>query len=223
MVNGTIFLKTFVKLVIELSNYANPKSKYTMPVNPYFHQTPDLLREEQLWVMQAKSDPTKFEPLYRKYYSPILRYLLQRSDDPEAAHDIASQVFVKAIKNLGQYEYRGVPFGSWLYRIAKSELYQQFREKQSARTVRMDNIQIASFDELFIDTNEKEMHRSRLLKALQDLKQDQLKLIEMRFFEQMSFKEIGDQLGLTENNAKVKTFRAVEKLRIHFHKKRIAA
>lgn len=173
--------------------------------------------------MQAKSDPTKFEPLYRKYYSPILRYLLQRSDDPDNAHDIASQVFVKAIKNLNQYEYRGVPFGSWLYRIAKSELYQQFREKQSAKTVRMDNLQIASFDELFSDTNEREMHRSRLLKALQELKQDQLKLIEMRFFEQMSFKEIGEQLGLTENNAKVKTFRAVEKLRIQFYKKRFAA
>jgi RNA polymerase sigma-70 factor (ECF subfamily) len=194
-----------------------------MSVNPYFHQTPDLLREEQLWVTQAKSDPTKFEPLYRKYYSPILRYLLQRSDDPDNAHDIASQVFVKAIKNLNQYEYRGVPFGSWLYRIAKSELYQQFREKQSAKTVRMDNLQIASFDELFSDTNEREMHRSRLLKALQELKQDQLKLIEMRFFEQMSFKEIGEQLGLTENNAKVKTFRAVEKLRIQFYKKRFAA
>ncbi|ASS48778.1 MAG: hypothetical protein A3D31_06455 [Candidatus Fluviicola riflensis] len=194
-----------------------------MSVNPYFHQTPDLLREEQLWVMQAKSDPTKFDPLYRKYYSPILRYLLQRSDDPEIAHDIASQVFVKAIKNLSQYEFRGVPFGSWLYRIAKSELYQQFREKQSAKTVRMDNLQIATFDELFIDPSEGEVNRLRLLKALQELKQDQLKLIEMRFFEQLSFKEIGDQLGFTENNAKVKTFRAVEKLRLHFHKKRYAA
>lgn len=194
-----------------------------MSVNPYFHQTPELLREEQLWVTQAKSDPTKFDPLYRKYYSPIVRYLLQRSDDPDQAYDIASQVFVKALKNLGQYEFRGVPFGSWLYRIAKSELYQQFREKQSSKTVRMDNIQIASFDELFSDQSENEQNRSRLLKALQELKQDQLKLIEMRFFEQMSFKEIGDQLGLTENNAKVKTFRAVEKLRLHFYKKKLAA
>lgn len=194
-----------------------------MSVNPYFHQTQDLLREEQLWVTQAKSDPTKFAPLYRKYYSPILRYLIQRSDDTEMAHDIASQVFVKAIKNLNQYEFRGVPFGSWLYRIAKSELYQQFREKQTAKTVRMDNIQVATFDEFLIDQPEGEINRSRLLAALQQLKQEQLRLIEMRFFEQLSFKEIGEQLGLTENNAKVKTFRAVEKLRVHFYKKSLAA
>jgi RNA polymerase sigma-70 factor, ECF subfamily len=194
-----------------------------MSVNSYFHQTQDVLRQEQLWVAAAKQDPSQFAPLYRKYYSPILRYLLQRSDDSEMAHDIASQVFVKALKNLEQYEYRGVPFGSWLYRIAKSELYQQFREKQSAKTVRMDNLQIATFDELFTDQNEGELNRSRLLRAMQQLKSEQLRLIEMRFFEQMSFREIGDQLGLTENNAKVKTFRAVEKLRIQFHKQLSAA
>ncbi len=194
-----------------------------MSVNPYFHQTSDLLRQEQLWVIAAQSDPSKFEPLYRKYYSPILRYLQQRVQDTEIAHDLASQVFVKAIKNLKSFEYRGVPFGSWLYRIAKSELYQAFRDQKGAKTVRLDNYQIPTFDELFLDPSESEVNRSKLLKALQLLKPDQLKLIELRFFEQMSFKEIADQLDLTENNAKVKTFRAVEKLRIHFMKIKTAA
>lgn len=194
-----------------------------MSVSPYFHQTPDVLRQEQLWVTQAKSDPTKFEPLYRKYYSPILRYLQQRVDDQEVAYDIASQVFIKAMKHIVNYEDRGVPFGSWLYRIAKSELYQQFREKQASKLVRIDAIQVASFDEVFFDVDELEQNRSRLLQTMRYLKPDQLKLIEMRFFEQMSFKEIGEELGLTENNAKVKTFRAVEKLRMFFMKKRFAA
>lgn len=194
-----------------------------MSVNPYFHQTPDLLRQEQLWVTQAQSDPTKFEPLYRKYYSPILRYLQQRIEDQEAALDIASQVFIKALKNIKNYEFRGVPFGSWLYRIAKSELYQQFRDQQSSKTVRLENQQLASVDELFLDPSDSDTNRLKLLKALQSLKPDQLKLIEMRFFEQQSFKEIGESLGLTENNAKVKTFRAVEKLRIQFMKTKLAA
>lgn len=194
-----------------------------MSVSSYFHQTPELLRQEQVWVTQAKENPTKFEPLYRKYYSPILRYLQQRVDDPEVAFDIASQVFIKALKNLHTYENRGVPFGSWLYRIAKSELYQQFREKQSSKLVRMDNLQIAHVDEFFYEIAEKEQNKATLLLALNTLKPDQLQLIEMRFFEQLSFREIGDALGLTENNAKVKTFRAVEKLRSLFMKQRRAA
>lgn len=187
-----------------------------MAVNAYFHQSPELLQEEQVWVMQAKADPARFEPLYRKYYDSILRYLKQRIDDPEQAHDIASQVFIKALKNLSKYEDRGVPFGSWLYRIAKSELYQSYRETQSNRTVPMEQVQIPTFDTLFFDTQEFEHNQSLLLAAMQKLKEEQLKLIEMRFFEQLSFKEIGETIGITENNAKVKTFRALEKLREYF-------
>lgn len=199
--------------------YANPKSKYTMAINLYFHQTPERLREEQLWVIEAQSDPTKFEPLYRKYYEAILRYLNQRLDDEELAQDLASQVFIKALKNIRNYEHRGVPFGSWLYRIAKSELYQSYREKNQVKKVSTDQVQIATIDQLFFDNQEAEMNRSVLLKAMQRLKSDQLRLIEMRFFEQLSFKEIGELIGITENNAKVKTFRALEKLRIHFFAK----
>lgn len=194
-----------------------------MSVNPYFHQTQEHLCQEQLWVTQAKANPKHFEPLYRKYYTPILRYLQQRVDDPEAAYDIASQVFIKALKNLDKFEYRGVPFGSWLYRIAKSELYQSFREKKAAKEVRIEGMQIPSVDEFFFELSEKDENRSKLLKALQSIKADQLKLIEMRFFEQLSFKEMGEVLGYTENNAKVKTFRAVEKLRTVFNQVKLAA
>ena len=187
-----------------------------MSVSSYFHQTPDALREELQWVTQAKLDPRKFEPLYRKYYSPILRYLKQRVADQEIAQDLVSQVFIKAINKIHQYEFRGVPFGSWLYRIAKSELYQQFRDDKFKHSVQIETIQLAGFEEMFSDSDEQEVNRKRLLAALQFLKAEQLQLIELRFFEQLSFKEIGDQLGLTENNAKVKTFRALEKLRSCF-------
>ena len=187
-----------------------------MAINVNFHQSPQLLQEEQVWVMQAKADPARFEPLYRKYYDSILRYLKQRMEDPEQAHDVASQVFIKAIKNLSKYEDRGVPFGSWLYRIAKSELYQTYREMQSSKTVSMDHVQIPTFDTLFFENQEFEHNQSLLLAAMQKLKEEQLKLIEMRFFEQLSFKEIGETIGITENNAKVKTFRALEKLREYF-------
>lgn len=194
-----------------------------MSVSAYYHQSPDALREELQWVTQAKLDPKKFEPLYRKYYSPILRYLKQRVTDQEIAQDLVSQVFVKAMNKIHQYEFRGVPFGSWLYRIAKSELCQQFREDKFKHSVQIESIQLAGFEEFFFENDEQEINRARLLSAMQFLKSDQLQLIELRFFEQLSFKEIGIQLGLTENNAKVKTFRALEKLRNNFLSTKIAA
>jgi RNA polymerase sigma-70 factor (ECF subfamily) len=55
--------------------------------------------------------------------------------------------------------------------------------------------------------------RAKLLKAISHLKPNQVQLIELRFFEKRSFKEMGEILGLTENNAKVKTFRTLSKLK----------
>jgi RNA polymerase sigma-70 factor (ECF subfamily) len=80
----------------------------------------------------------------------------------------------------------------------------------------MEHVQIPTFDTMFFDNQEFEHNQSLLLAAMQKLKEEQLKLIEMRFFEQLSFKEIGESIGITENNAKVKTFRALEKLREYF-------
>ena len=95
-------------------------------------------------------------------------------------------------------------------------MYQQFREDKFKHVVQIESIQLAVFEDLFAESDEQELNRKQLLHALQFLKPDQLQLIELRFFEQLSFKEIGAQLGLTENNAKVKTFRALEKLRSYF-------
>ena len=84
--------------------------------------------------------------------------------------------------------------------------------------VSIDSVRVGQvMDELLEDHSEED--RERLLKVLPLLKEDQLQLIEMRFFEKRSFREIGEIVGLTENNAKVKTFRALIKLKQLFNKK----
>jgi RNA polymerase sigma-70 factor (ECF subfamily) len=83
--------------------------------------------------------------------------------------------------------------------------------------VRLDKVIIGHMMDEIIE-NDSELNRSKLLNALSRLKADQLELIEMRFFEKRSFREIGDLLEMTENNAKVKTFRAVNKLKQLFNK-----
>ena len=133
-------------------------------------------------------------------------------DDEEMAFDVTSQVFMKALKNLHKYEFRGVPFASWLYRIAKSELYQAFRDKKAERTVNIDSVHVFNVIEE-IEQDENEENKQRLIQCIAKLKEEDVQLIEMRFFEKRSFKEIGEILEITENNAKVKSFRALEKLK----------
>ena len=185
-------------------------------MNPMYHHTNEKLRSELEWIQLAKRDPEKFAPLYEKYHEQIFRYIYQRMDDKELAFDVTSQVFLKAMNNLHKYEYRGVPFGSWLYRIAKSELYQAFRDRSSKRAINIETVHLATFMDVLED-EENEINKKRLLSSIAELKEADVHLIEMRFFEQRPYKEMGEILGITENNAKVKTFRALEKLKQLFN------
>jgi RNA polymerase sigma-70 factor, ECF subfamily len=187
-----------------------------MSINPMYHQNGQHLERELDWIQQAKDDPQKFAPLYKKYYEMIFRYIYQRMDDKETSFDVTSQVFIKAMNNIQRYEYRGVPFSSWLFRIAKSELAQYYRnEKGSIQTVNVETVQLIEIIHEFDQEND-ELNLEKLKNALLRLKEKELQMIEMRFFESRSFKEIGEILEMTENNAKVTCFRALEKLKRYF-------
>ncbi|MEJ6777165.1 MAG: sigma-70 family RNA polymerase sigma factor [Crocinitomicaceae bacterium] len=183
-----------------------------MRVNPVYHQTSDKLQQELDWITNAKRDSECFGPLYKKYHEQIFRYVYQRMDDQELAFDVTSQVFVKAISNLHKYEYRGVPFSSWLYRIAKSELYQAFRDRKARKTINVESMHLFEMIEELEEEDSSE-NKIRLMKSLRLLKTNDLQIIELRFFERRSYREIGNVLEITENNAKVKAFRALERLK----------
>jgi RNA polymerase sigma-70 factor (ECF subfamily) len=176
-----------------------------------------MLDDEQKHIALAKSDPRHFAPLYEKYNEQIFRYVNQRMDDQELAFDVTSQVFLKAIKNIHKFEYRGVPLGSWLYRIAKSELNQAFRDRKAKRAINIDKTHVATFMEVFKE-EENELNLKRLFHALDQLSDTDLQLIELRYFEDRPYREMGEILEIKENNAKVKTFRALEKLKQLFNK-----
>ena len=186
-------------------------------INPVYHHTQRMLNSEQEQIALAKSDPRHFAPLYEKYHDQIFRYVYQRMDDQDLAHDVTSQVFLKAMKNIHKFEYRGVPLGSWLYRIAKSELNQAFRNRKAKRAINIDKTHVATFMEVFSE-EDNELNKKRLFHALDQLKDLDLQLIELRYFEDRPYREIGEILEIKENNAKVKTFRALEKLKLIFTK-----
>lgn len=189
-----------------------------MAVNILYHKSNNRLEEEFVLINNAKKDPNYFAPLYKEYYGQIYRYINRRMDNEELAFDVTSQVFIKALKNIQNYEFKGVPFSSWLYRIAKSEVYQVFRDRKNTRTITIENIDLFDIVEEFEDEiNQK--NKSIISNCLKELNSNDLNLIELRFFEKRSFKEIGEILKLTENNAKVKTFRALKRLKRLFNTK----
>ncbi len=187
-----------------------------MQTQSRYHKTKDQLLEENSYVEASKKNPAKFEYLYNKYHEQIFRYVYQRMDDKNLAFDVTSQVFMKALTNIHKYEFRGVPFASWLYRIAKSEVYQSYKENKSKRTVNIETTHVHDImDEL--DEEENETLKRKLITLIGKLPEKDLQLIEMRYFEKRSYKEIGEIMDMTENNAKVRAYRILRKLQKQFH------
>ncbi len=183
-----------------------------MDFNPQYHHTGHQLQEELTWIEAAKVNPERFAPLYNKYYRQIFNYIYQRMDSKESAFDITSQVFLKALTNLPKYEYRGVPFASWLYRIAHNEVMQLFRSNKDRRAINCDVSDLRHLCEE-TETNFYDDYIPQLKAAIESLKEEELHLVEMRYFEKRSFKEIADILTITEVNAKVRMHRIIEKLK----------
>ena len=113
---------------------------------------------------------------------------------------------------MNRYEYKGVPFASWLYRIAHNEVMQLFRSQKDKRAINADISDLRYIceesEELFF-----EEYIPAIKKLIKELNEDDLQLVELRFFEKRPFKEIAEILDITEVNAKVKMYRIVEKLK----------
>ncbi len=73
---------------------------------------------EAALVSRAKRDPQAFAALYRRHYAAIAGYVFRRVGDEHTAEDLTADVFLAAVRSLGGYRHRGVPFRAWLYRIA---------------------------------------------------------------------------------------------------------
>ena len=95
----------------------------------------DALQAEWQEIQAAQRDPAQFRPLYTRYFDPIFRYVFRRTADENVTADLCSQVFLRAMQKLHEYEYRGVPFSAWLYRIAGNEIAQYYRSVQRSRVV----------------------------------------------------------------------------------------
>jgi len=183
-----------------------------MEVESKYHVSAGVQEQEVREIEAARKDPKKFAVLYDRYYEQIFRFVYQRVDDRDIALDTTQQVFLKALSGLSKYEYRGVPFSSWLYRVALNEVTELFRKNEKYRTV---NIESATVYVIFDEIEEKPLDKyyDKMIDTISRLPEDELQLIEMRFFEKRSFREIGQIENITENNAKVRLYRILEKVK----------
>jgi RNA polymerase sigma-70 factor (ECF subfamily) len=187
-------------------------SKYTV--------TQQAMEEEWLEVQGAQQNPAKFRVLYNRYHQPIFRFVYKRTIDEVLAADLTSQVFLKAMQKIDKYVFKGVPFSAWLFRIASNEIAQHFRKQNKNRVVALEERTIQNLEDEYEDKEDLDINISLLKTVIQDLKPEEVEILELRFFEKRPFKEVADILDITENNAKVKIYRLLQKMKKRFVKQK---
>jgi RNA polymerase sigma-70 factor, ECF subfamily len=175
----------------------------------------EALEAEAAQIEEAKRNPQAFAVLYDRYFESIFRFVFRRTDDEEITHDLTSQTFMKALQGVQKYEDRGVPFSAWLFRIAGNEVNKHYRKTQRKQVFSLEEMRVK---ELMAESGENANEEliEQMVRYLGNLPTDMVEVLELRFFEDKSFKEIAFILDITESGAKMRVYRALDKLRVHF-------
>jgi RNA polymerase sigma-70 factor (ECF subfamily) len=167
---------------------------------------------ERLVDEARAGDAWAFGQLFDHFHLPVYRYVASRVRHPSDAEDLTQLVFVKALEALPRYQSRGIPFGGWLFRLARNAVIDHVRTShehadlaQSAERAGAD----AGPDELAVIRQEIEAVRS----ALATLTDDQRDAISLRFFAGLSAREAAEAMGKQEGTIRGLQFRAIAALR----------
>jgi RNA polymerase sigma-70 factor (ECF subfamily) len=168
---------------------------------------------ERALIEAAQRDRGRFSELYEANFERVYAYVIRRVRDRDEAQDITSDVFHLALKSLPRFEWRGVPFAAWLYRIAYNEIADRSKTvaKRRAHEHVFQENDAPVADPSNIDDAER---RGRLFKLVDRLPRDQSRVIVMRFTEQKSIREIASALKRTEGAIKQLQFRGLQNLRV---------
>jgi RNA polymerase sigma-70 factor (ECF subfamily) len=167
--------------------------------------------DDRLLVEAAQQDPARFAELYECHFDRVYAYIVHRVRDRAETEDLTSEVFQHALANLHRFEWRGIPFVAWLYRIAGnliSDRWQRLgREPLADAPEQMAAAQASGAE--FEDVE----RRAMLFRLVETLPAEQRRVVILRFVEEKSIKEVAQEIRKSEGAVKQLQFRALTTLR----------
>ena len=167
---------------------------------------------ERLVGAAQQGDPEAFGALFDHFYGPVYRYVAARVGRPSDAEDLAQLVFVKALEALPRYEARGIPFGGWLFRLARNVVIDHIRTRREHTTLDLI-VERSGGDAGPDELAQMRQEMDSVTLALRRLTPEQREAIELRFFAGLSAKEAAEAMGRQEGTVRGLQFRAIAALR----------
>ena len=167
-----------------------------------------VLTDDELVGLYAQGNNAAFDTLLNRYESKLYSYIFYIVHDEEVANDLFQDTFLKVITRIQEGSYTGYgKFQAWITRIAHNLVMDYFRDKEQANTISNDEADYDLLNNIRLaeHTTEDQMLISQSLKdakaIMELLPEPQSEVVRMRFYENMSFKEIADKLNISINTA----------------------
>jgi RNA polymerase sigma factor (sigma-70 family) len=180
------------------------------------------ISDDTLVAQSLKNDERAFELLFQRYSSTIFKFIFRYFGDYDMACDVMQQVFLQLYLSLPKLDTRR-PLKNWLFQVARNRCLDELRKK---RLIHLSELEAEEDEEeksaLYMirdprplpeEVSEQHEQQSYLLNAIKGLPPNFRSVVYLRYTSQMSFAEIGKQLGIPETTAKTHFHRARQLLR----------
>lgn len=181
------------------------------------------MKNEKALIREIQKKPEKFGIIYDQYFQLIFNYILKRTIDFELTKDICSEVFLKAFLNIGNFRWKGISIVNWLYRIASNEINQYHRSKKYKpkfveniyQSEKLNSIDLNLTDEFEQVELELQKHKEfrKVMKQINLLSAKYREVISLKYFEQLSAKQIAEILNKKEGTVKSLISRGLDQVR----------
>ncbi|HEY8755237.1 MAG TPA: sigma-70 family RNA polymerase sigma factor [Candidatus Dormibacteraeota bacterium] len=173
------------------------------------HRSAGELEAERLLIEAAQRDRAAFAPLYERYVDQIFAYAHSLTRNRELAEDVTASTFAKAIEDLPRFQWRGVPYSAWLYRVASNLVARQGRRPAWVDLEAHQPTDDQSPEVIVVQRDREAAVRA----AVAVLPDDQRQAVLLRFGGDLRNREIAEIMGRSEGAVKLLTFRAMTNLR----------
>jgi RNA polymerase sigma-70 factor (ECF subfamily) len=180
--------------------------------NPAVQPKEEVLAEWELVRRAQQYDEDAIQAIYTTYYPKIYNYAFMQMGDVQAAEDLASDVMLKMIEAINTYKFQGLPFGAWVFRIARNRLIDLHRRRKRRGEVDLSETMSSALANPQV-LAERALERGQIQVALKHLTPEQRQVIVLKFIEGFDNRSVGKILGRSEGAIKSLQHRALAALR----------
>jgi RNA polymerase sigma-70 factor, ECF subfamily len=197
---------------LELTKSLNKPKDVTAPEEAVQREdSDDVLAEWDIVRRAQEYDEPSVEALYQKYYPKIYNYAFMQMGDAQASEDLASDVMLKMIESMHKYTFRGLPFGAWVFRIARNRLIDLHRRRRRRGEVDLSGTLSSALASPQV-LAERALERGQIQVALKHLTDEQRQVIVLKFIQGFDNRSIGQIMGRSEGAIKSLQHRALASL-----------